>query len=401
MSPRRVCVLGLGYVGLPLAAWLANRGFDVRGVDVDEDKVAAVNGCRVRLVEPELDAFVRAAVCSGRLVADAAPAPAEVFIIAVPTPFTDDHVPDVSHVLDATAAIAPLLTPGDLVVLESTAPVGTTERVRDELLGRRPELRGALRVAHAPERVLPGRIIQELAENDRVVGGIDAASTEAARSFYASFVQGRVHTTDARTAELSKLAENSYRDVNIAFANELSLVCEDLGVDVRELIRIANHHPRVDILDPGAGVGGHCIAVDPWFIIHSAPRDTALLRTARHVNQRKTARVVEQVLRAASELRAELGREPTVALLGLAYKPDVDDLRESPALEIARAVEPRLSQLRVVEPHLSAHDELALTPLDEATRDADLVVVLVAHRQFAGIEPRGRVLDVVGALAGS
>lgn len=384
MTAQRICVLGLGYIGLPTASLLATKGFTVHGVDVTQRVVDTINAGSIHIVEPDLDVLVRAAVSSGNLAASLEPAPADVFIIAVPTPFKGDHEPDLSYVDAATDALAPFVEEGNLVILESTSPVGTTERVAERLAGRRPELAGKVFVAHCPERVLPGRILRELVDNDRVVGGIDHASTQTAADFYRTFVSGEVLETTARTAEMCKLVENSFRDVNIAFANELSLLCHELGINVWELIGLANRHPRVSILQPGPGVGGHCIAVDPWFVVHSAPELTPLIRTARGVNDDKKDWVVERVLEKANRFR-----DPVVACLGLAYKPDVDDLRESPALVIHDQLRAKLgaAQVLAVEPNLDASDERSLTSLDEALERADVVVGLVAHREFRRIDP--------------
>ncbi len=384
MSVQRICVLGLGYIGLPTASLLATKGYSVHGVDVTQRVVDTINQGAIHIVEPDLDVMVRAAVASGNLKAGLTPVEADLFIIAVPTPFKDEHVPDVSYVDSATDAIAPFVKEGDIVILESTSPVGTTERVAERLAAARPELQGKLSIAHCPERVLPGRILRELVDNDRVVGGIDRASTDAAAGFYETFVRGEVLRTTARTAEMCKLVENSFRDVNIAFANELSLICDDLGINVWELISLANRHPRVSILTPGPGVGGHCIAVDPWFVVHTAPTQAKLIRQARAINDGKTDWVIERVLEKANRFR-----EPVVACLGLAYKPDVDDLRESPALRVYEELVERLGVERVlaVEPNLKTSDERPLTELDEALRRADVVVALVSHRPFRHVDP--------------
>lgn len=412
----RVCVIGLGYIGLPTASLLANRGFAVRGVDVDPRAVAAINRNEAHIAEPGLDILVRSAVESGRLRAFAEPAPADVFIIAVPTPLTAEHRPDVSYVEAATKALAPHLAAGDLVIIESTSPVGTTDRICRWLSGLRPDLalkpaagatgggsREPVYVAYCPERVLPGQILRELVDNDRIVGGVDEASTAKAGEFYRTFVNGEVLVADARTAEMVKLTENAFRDVNLAFANELSLVCEPLGVDVWELIRLANRHPRVEILRPGPGVGGHCIPVDPWFIIDAAGEAAQLLLAAREVNRKKTRHVVAQVRGAASRFAA-----PVVACLGLAYKPDVGDLRESPAVEIVRGLAaPPAGALLAVEPNLAVLPEdlaklgVELVTLDAALARADVLVALVRHRQFADLpppaeSPLGIVIDICG-----
>jgi UDP-N-acetyl-D-mannosaminuronic acid dehydrogenase len=384
MEEQRICVVGLGYIGLPTASLLATKGYRVHGVDVSERVVGTINEGRIHIVEPDLDILVRAAVASGNLKAATVPAEADVFVIAVPTPFTEGHAPDLTYVEAATRAITPFVAAGNLVILESTSPVGTTERVAELLFAARPELRGAVHVAHCPERVLPGQILRELVDNDRVVGGVDRASTERAATFYRRFVRGEVVETSSRTAELCKLVENSFRDVNIAFANELSVICHGLGVNVWEVIALANRHPRVNILQPGPGVGGHCIAVDPWFIVHTAPDAARLIRTAREINDAKTDWVVERVLEKAHRFR-----DPVVACLGLAYKPDVDDLRESPALRIYERLQAALGadQVLAVEPNLASTADRPLVGLDEALARADVVVALVAHRPFRFVDP--------------
>lgn len=403
MERLEVCVLGLGYIGLPTASLLATRGHSVLGVDVQARVVETINNGDIHIVEPELDVLVRSAVHSGNLKASLVPQEAQVFIIAVPTPFREGHQPDLSYVESATRAMAPVLKRGDLVILESTSPVGTTERVAELVSQEREDLLvdGQLQVhvAHCPERVLPGRILQELVANDRIVGGIDAESTERAAAFYETFVRGEVIRTDSRTAELAKLTENSFRDVNIAFANEMSTICQELGINVWELIRLANRHPRVNILTPGPGVGGHCLAVDPWFIVSSAPERARLIRTAREVNDDKVAWVVSRVLE-----KADRFKEPVVACLGLAYKPDIDDLRESPALAVTRKLAETLgaAQIRAVEPNCHEVAGLTLYRLEEALEDADIVVALVGHRPFKSIDPerlKERVLiDTVGVF---
>ncbi len=378
-EPRTVCVVGLGYIGLPTASLLASRGFHVIGVDVSQSVVDTINAGRIHIVEPDLEGLVHSAVLGGRLFARTTPQAADVFVIAVPTPIRADKRPDLSMVEAAARAIAPVVRPGNLVILESTSPVGTTDEIVARVLGESGLAPGvAVFVAYCPERVLPGRILTELVENDRVVGGIDAASTERAVEFYQSFVRGEVVGTDSRTAEMVKLTENSFRDVNIAFANELSLLAAREGVSVWELIRLANRHPRVNILNPGPGVGGHCIAVDPWFLVDRAPETARLIRTAREVNDAKPKWVVQRVEQCASRLR-----DPVIACLGLAFKADVDDLRESPAVEIVRELQCRnVGRLLVVEPHIRSHDEFELAPLDAALRQADIVLVLVDHKQF-------------------
>lgn len=391
-----VCVMGLGYIGLPTASTLATKGFKVHGVDVNKDVVKNLKKGKVIIYEPSLDLIVKSAVNSGNLVAGHEPEPADVFIIAVPTPFKDGHKPDLSYIEQATLSIAPKLQPGNLVILESTSPVGATERVAEIIDGAREDLHVSKRsciksigseepvyVAHCPERVLPGDIMREIVENDRIVGGIDSDSTEKAVEFYKYFVSGNVLSTDARTAELAKLTENAYRDVNIAFANELSLICDRVDVNVWELVRLANHHPRVNILNPGPGVGGHCIAVDPWFIVSSYPEQSPLIRTAREVNLGKTEYVVRKVIEKTSRLK-----DPIIACLGLSYKPDIDDLRESPALEVVEALSVKSgSEILVVEPNVSKvpdslEGKVTLTDIDEVIKRADIVVALVGHKEF-------------------
>ncbi len=384
MRPKTICVIGLGYIGLPTASLLATKGYSVLGVDVAPSVVETINAGDIHIVEPELDILVRSAVGSGNLRASLTPEPADVFVIAVPTPFKGDHEPELAYVDSATDALCPHLRPGDLVILESTSPVGTTERVAARIAEKRPELTESDRVfvAHCPERVLPGHILRELIENDRIVGGVDGPSTDAAVRFYESFVSGEVIATNARTAEMCKLTENSYRDTNIAFANELSMLCHELGMNVWELIRLANRHPRVEILNPGAGVGGHCLAVDPWFIVHSAPDTARLIRTAREVNDGKAHWVVDRVVEKASRFR-----DPVVVCLGLAYKPDIDDLRESPALEITKALTAKVDgTVLAVEPNITAYDGLELTNLHDALERADIVVSLVSHREFKRVD---------------
>jgi UDP-N-acetyl-D-mannosaminuronic acid dehydrogenase len=395
------CILGLGYIGLPTAALLARAGHRVIGVDLNAQVVAIVNQGQIHIVEPDLDQAVADAVASGDLSAQLTPAPADVFLIAVPTPFRSaSHgipQPNIDYVLAAARAIAPVLRPGNLVLLESTSPVGTTEQVA-QLIG---ELSGLnteqLHIAYCPERVLPGRILQELISNDRVIGGLTPAAADAGKAFYATFCQGELLTTTARTAELMKLTENSFRDVNIAFANELSLVCDRLGINVRELIRLANHHPRVNVLQPGCGVGGHCIAVDPWFIAAEAPDCTPLIQTARRVNDGKSRWVIEQVQARAAALEDQLGRPARIGCLGLAFKPDVDDLRESPALHITTALLLAGLEVLACEPNLHEHPTIKLHSLEQMLNEADLLVFLVAHTPFRGLDLDGRaVFDLCG-----
>lgn len=373
-----VCVLGLGYIGLPTSAALAARGFTIHGVEVNSEVVDTINAGETHIVEPELDLLVRAAVESGRLRAHQEPASADVFMICVPTPLTQEKTADLSYVWDAASSIAKHVKQGNLILLESTSPPRTTERVA-EIIAKESGLQLAdFHVAHAPERVLPGRILREVVENDRIVGGVDDSSTEAAARFYEKFVSGRILTTTARTAELAKLVENSFRDVNIAFANELSVLCDELEIDVWELIALANRHPRVDILSPGPGVGGHCLAVDPWFIVELAPTTARMIHTAREVNESKPDWIVDRVVR-----KAERFKKPGIACLGLAYKPDVDDLRESPAVEITKKLcAQNVGDVWAVEPFIQDHPDIPLRDLQSGVEGADIVLLLVGHRQF-------------------
>lgn len=376
---KTVCVIGLGYIGLPTASLLATKGYQVLGVDTNLQVVDSINQGNVHIVEPDLDVLVRSAVNSGNLVAYSEPQPADIFILAVPTPFRDGKIPDNRFVLAATEAICPVLREGNLVILESTVPVGTTETiVVKTIFEQRADLLGCLAVAHCPERVLPGQILRELIENDRVVGGVDAYSTEAAVAFYQEFVNGEVLATDACTAEMAKLTENSFRDVNIAFANELSMICDELKINVWEMIRLANRHPRVNILNPGPGVGGHCIAVDPWFIVASAPDTARLIRTAREVNDAKPEWVIDKVLHKAARFR-----QAVVGCLGVTFKADVDDTRESPALDIVRALL-RNDQLEVLvhDPYVANQREFDVLPLDDVLQRADIILILVDHRPY-------------------
>ena len=400
----RVAVLGLGYIGLPTAAVVARSGASVLGIDIHAHVVDTINAGQVHIEEVDLDALVQGVVQRGLLRASTVIEPADVFLIAVPTPFDDDHAPDVSHVLSAARSVAPVLKSGDIVILESTSPVGTTERVRDELEALRPDLRfphagnGAadVAIAYCPERVLPGRILVELIDNDRCIGGITPRCARKALAFYRTFVRGACITTTAKVAEMVKLSENAFRDVNIAFANELSLVSDELGIDVWDVIRLANRHPRVNILSPGPGVGGHCIAVDPWFIVHSAPESTPLIRTARLVNDGKTDHVIA---RASRLIEAETGR---VALLGLAFKANVDDFRESPALKVAEALASRFGErIAIVEPHIAALPKAlattgaTLTDIDTALAECGTMIVLVDHDIFKSVPADERAGKVV------
>jgi len=390
---KKVCVLGLGYIGLPTAALLANVGYIVHGVDVVQSTVDTINQGKIHIVEPELDTFVKSAVNSGKLKADTKPTEADIFIIAVPTPFHEGFIPNIDYVISATKSIAPYVKSGDIIILESTSPIGTTEKVAQTLSELRPELfsgnnsklkikNSKLYIAHCPERVLPGQIMRELVENDRIVGGITPEATKKTADFYRTFVRGEVLETDAKTAEMTKLTENSFRDTNIAFANELSILCDKFGIDVWELISLANRHPRVNILQPGAGVGGHCIAIDPWFIVHAGGKDAKIIKTAREINNYKTEWVIEKIKNSINE-------HDKIAIFGLSFKPNIDDLRESPALYIAKRLTDEVENVICVEPNIpldtklkSNNRELKLISLEDALETADIAIFLVAHKEF-------------------
>jgi len=402
---KLVSVIGLGYIGLPTAALLASQGYTVRGTDINRYVVDTINKGLIHIVEPDLDGFVKSAVISGRLTASTSVQLGDVYMICVPTPFHEGGPipqPNLDYVLSATRALAPLLKAGDLVILESTSPVGTTAQIarvlRDAGVGV-----DDLHIAYCPERVLPGKIMTEMIENDRVVGGLTDESTRAVADFYRTFVRGDVFETDAKTAEMCKLTENSFRDVNIAFANELSLICDKEGIDVWQLIRLANRHPRVNILHPGAGVGGHCSAVDPWFIVSRDEANARLIRTAREVNDHKTDWVIEKIKKSAADACARIGRKPTIACFGLSFKPDIDDFRESPALNVARALKGQDYNVVAVEPNIQSHPEFVLMTADRAFEEVDVLVVLVKHRQFLeeAVQTKLRssdALDLCGCL---
>lgn len=405
MNKKTVCVVGLGYIGLPTAALLASNGYNVVGVDLNQHAVQTINKGEIHIVEPDLDAFVRSAVTAGRLKAFTVPQRGDVYIICVPTPFHEGEgipQPNIDYVLAATRGIAPYVKPGDLVILESTSPVSTTQEMQAVLKAEGVDV-SSIHMAYCPERVLPGKIMTELVENDRVVGGLTPEATAAVAAFYRTFVHGAVLETDAKTAEMCKLTENSFRDVNIAFANELSLICAKEGINVWNLIALANRHPRVNILQPGAGVGGHCIAVDPWFIVARDPQNAQIIRTAREVNNHKTVWAIDQIKLAVADASARTGRKPKVACLGLAFKPDIDDLRESPAVHIADALLAQQYDVIAVEPNIASHDTFTLCTLDEALAQADVFVILVKHRGFLEAASRSRLqqagaIDFCGAL---
>ena len=400
MPFNTISVVGLGYIGLPTAAVFASRKKQVIGVDVNQNAVDIINRGEIHIVEPDLDMVVHAAVTEGYLRATTRPEPADAFLIAVPTPFKGDHEPDLSYIESASKSIAPVLKKGDLVILESTSPVGATEQMAAWLAAARPDLSfpqthgesSDIRIAHCPERVLPGHVLRELVQNDRVIGGMTPKCSELAINLYKIFVQGECIVTNARTAEMCKLTENSFRDVNIAFANELSMICDKLDVNVWELIRLANRHPRVNILQPGPGVGGHCIAVDPWFIVSKTPEQAHLIRTAREVNDSKPQWVIDKVKLAVAEFLQtnpdKTAREVTIACFGLAFKADIDDLRESPAIEIIkRIIAAHPGPVLAVEPNIielpsSLSEKTSLTSIQSSINEADVLVLLVDHKEF-------------------
>lgn len=392
--------MGLGYIGLPTAITAAMHGVEVLGVDINPDVVAKTNAGELHIVEPGLAEKLLEVTRAGKLVAKTAPEGADAFFIVVPTPFKGDHQPDISYVRSATEAVIPHLKPGDLYVIESTSPVGTTELMAELIFSRRPELKGKIHIAYCPERVLPGNVLYELVHNDRVIGGLDAKSTEKAKAFYGMFVKGELHSTNARTAEMCKLTENSSRDVQIAFANELSLICDKAGINVWELIRLANKHPRVNILQPGCGVGGHCIAVDPYFITAAYPEESRIIATAREINNYKADWCAEKVINAILRFELKNGLKPVVAMMGVAFKPDIDDLRESPARTIIGKVlaDSNNARILVVEPNIREHPEFSLTPYQEAYDEADIVVFLTAHTPFRSLPWREdkTILDFCG-----
>lgn len=393
--------IGLGYIGLPTAAVVAHKGIKVHGVDVNPYVVETVNHGNIHIAELGLCDVVQESVKSGALTASTEPVGADIHLIVVPTPFKGVYEPDISFVEVTTRKLIPLLKEGDTYIIESTSPVGTTEKMAALIFRERPELEGKIYIAYCPERVLPGNILHELVNNDRVIGGIDEASTVKAIEFYRLFVEGELRATNARTAEMCKLTENSSRDVQIAFANELSLICDKAGINVWELIELANKHPRVNILQPSSGVGGHCIAVDPWFIVADYPRESRLIGTAREINNYKSFWCAEKIRNAMLEFELKHGRKPLTALMGLSFKPDIDDLRESPAKYIAQKVmQSEQDNFLVVEPNIDEHSVFKLTDVEEAYESADIVAFLVAHKEFKALEWRNdkMLLDFAGVF---
>lgn len=402
LKDMKACFMGLGYIGLPTAIIAAKHGIQVTGVDINPKVVELTNQGKLHIIEPGMEEYLQEVVKSGALKASTTPEMSEAYFMVVPTPFKGNHEPDISYVEAATRAVLPLLKEGDLYVIESTSPVGTTEKMRDLIFAERPELEGKIYIAYCPERVLPGNVIHELVNNDRVIGGIDEASTDKAIEFYSQFVKGTLHRTNCKTAEMCKLTENSSRDVQIAFANELSLICDKAGINVWELINLANKHPRVNILQPGCGVGGHCIAVDPYFITAAFPMESKIIASAREINNYKSFWCAEKVQNEMLKFELEHGRKPWVAMMGLAFKPNIDDLRESPAKSITTKVMQSCNnaQIMVVEPNVSEHNVFKLSNYKEAYEKADIVVFLVNHNEFSELNYRNdvKVLDFCGTF---
>lgn len=379
--------MGLGYIGLPTAAIAAKHDIEVVGVDINPEVVSTINKGEIHIVEPELDQVVKEVVAKGKFRASLTPEEADAYFIVVPTPFKQNHRADISYVEAATKAVIPFLKEGSLFVIESTSPVKTTEKMAMLIFNERPELKDKIFIAYCPERVLPGNVLFELVHNDRIIGGIDLKSTEKAKSFYARFVQGKLHGTNSRTAEMCKLTENSSRDAQIAFANELSMICDKVGINVWELIKLANKHPRVNILQPGCGVGGHCIAIDPWFIVSDFPEQSQMIKRARETNDYKSDWCANKVLEECIKFEEENGRAPIVACMGLAFKPNIDDLRESPAKYIAsRIISEARAEVLVVEPNITSHRSFKLYSAKDAYSQADIVVWLVKHTPFLAID---------------
>ena len=406
MNNLTISVIGLGYIGLPTAALLASNGYFVFGMDVSDHAVNTINQGKIHIVEPDLDAFVRSSVTAGRLKASTEPQAGDVYMICVPTPFHEGEgvpQPNIDYVLTATKSIAALIKQDDLIILESTSPVGTTEKMQNVLCDAGVDV-DKVHIAYCPERVLPGKIMIELVENDRIVGGITPEATKAVADFYRTFVRGSVLETDAKTAEMCKLTENSFRDVNIAFANELSLICDKEGINVWDLIQLANRHPRVNILQPGAGVGGHCIAVDPWFIVSRDEDNSRLIKTSREINDYKTDWVIEKIKSRSVDISNQKGVKPKIVCLGLAFKPDIDDLRESPALEIASSLLAQGYEVRGVEPNIEKHSVIQLEEIDDVLNEGVVLAILVKHKEFLNECVREKLtslgaLDFCGALA--
>ena len=381
----KACFMGLGYIGLPTAIIAAKHGIDIIGVDINQEVVEQTNQGHLHIVEPNMEKMLQEVLANGKLIATTHPEIADAYFIVVPTPFRGgNHEPDITYVKSATKMVIPYLKKGDLFVIESTSPVGTTEKMANIIYSERPELQGEIYIAYCPERVLPGNIIYELIHNDRVIGGINKESTEKAMSFYSMFVKGVLHSTNTKTAELCKLTENSSRDSQIAFANELSIICDKAGINVWELISLANKHPRVNILSPGCGVGGHCIAVDPYFISSEFPAESKMITSAREVNNYKAFWCAEKIKNTILDFEIKNNRKPKVAMMGLAFKPNIDDLRESPAQYITTKVaqDCNNASIMVVEPNVTEHKFFKLTDYHKAYQQADIVAFLTAHNEF-------------------
>ncbi len=399
----KACFMGLGYIGLPTAIISSQHGINVCGVDINPKVVEKTNRGELHIVEPGLQDLLKKAVASKSLVASITPVESDVYLIVVPTPFKAKHEPDISYVESATKTVIPFLKEGNLFIIESTSPVGTTEKMAELIFAERPELKGRIHIAYCPERVLPGNVIFELVNNDRVIGGINDASADAAAEFYGKFVSGQLHKTNCRTAEMCKLVENSSRDVQIAFANELSMICEKAGINVWELISLANKHPRVNILQPGCGVGGHCIAVDPYFISSAFPTEAKIIAQARSINNYKSEWCVEKAKNAILSFEMKNGKKPQVALMGLAFKPNIDDLRESPAMKIAKHLVSEMPDVKfnIVEPNISSHPDFDIVDFQTAFEQSDIVVYLTAHKQFFILPQEANdklILDFCGVI---
>ena len=405
MKKKSICVIGLGYIGLPEAALIANKGFSVSGVDTSQQVISALNQGDINTVEADLSKFIKSAISSGKLKFFSNIQQSDVYMICVPTPLNiikDKPHPNIDHVLEATKSFASFIKPGDLIILESTSPVGTTEKIQKILSNYTANLED-IHIAYCPERVLPGKIMTEIVENDRIVGGINSVSTKKIKEFYSSFVKGKIFGTDAKTAEMCKLAENSFRDLNIAFANELSIICENNEIDVWNLISLANKHPRVNILNPGAGVGGHCIAVDPWFIISENYENANLIRKSREVNNYKTKWVIDKIKSKANNYLLKTNVKPKILCLGLAFKPDINDLRESQALKIVETLLSDGYEINAVEPNITSYKNLKLFNLIDGIENADIICILVKHREFLQSKIKNKLiklgaLDYCGAL---
>lgn len=397
MERQKVCVMGLGYIGLPTASLLATNGYYVHGVDIIPEVVETINNGKIHIKEPALDAFVKSAVQSGNLKASLEPDYANIFIITVPTPINENNNPNIDYVISATNSIAPYVKENNIIILESTSPVGTTEKIV-KILEEYGVNGNKIHVAYSPERVLPGQTMRELVENNRIVGGITREAALHVMLFYETFIQGEVLITDARTAEMTKLTENANRDVNIAFANELSILCEKFDIDVWELIELANRHPRINILKPGSGVGGHCIAIDPWFIIKQAEKEARIMKTAREINNYKPVWVVNKIQETAKKFEEAHNRKPVTGCMGIAFKPDIDDLRESPSLNIVFQLINEKLNVKIVEPNITRHPNLKIEDMEDVINQSDIIVFLVAHKEFKDLKiPEDKIIiDICG-----